>query len=258
MIVEHVILPVRAGREAEFEAAFANARQLIEASDGCRGLSLSRGVEHPETYLLLVEWDSVDAHEIGFRGSPAYGKWSALLHGFYDPFPTVTHFGPLAASGLRAGPRPETSTNGPHRQRTQRSTPAIWGRLVARTFALDGVVEGHSSVSPASSRAALLEGISTARAPETSLAHPGSPAEPVHLHGVDDTSIHLCLPSERAAELCDRGWGEPHQYADYGTEIMIYGPRDETELEFVIGVIGESVTWALQSNKDTLSDSTLT
>ena len=93
MILEHVILPVRADRSAEFEEAFAEARLLVEASAGFRGLSLTRGIEHPETYLLLIEWDSLDAHETGFRGSPAYARWSELLHGFYDPFPKVTHFG---------------------------------------------------------------------------------------------------------------------------------------------------------------------
>ncbi len=248
MILEHVVLPVRAGREAEFEAAFAQARPLIEASAGCRGLALTRGVEHPETYLLLVEWDSVAAHEIGFRGSPAYSNWSGLLHGFYDPFPTVVHFEPREATYSRAGVRPVTSTDGPHRQVTQKSPPALWGRLVARTFALPGVVEGHSTVSPASSRAVLLASHPELLAPETSLAPVGNPVELAHLHGVDDTSIHLCLPLERAADLSDRGWGEAHQYADYGTEVMIYGPRDESELEFVVGVIAESVHWAIEAN----------
>lgn len=252
MILEHVVLPVRAGREAEFEAAFADARLLIEASAGYRGLSLTRGVEHPETYLLLVEWDSMDAHETGFRGSPAYAKWSGLLHGFYDPFPRVTHFSPRARTEVRDGPRPETSTDGPHRQLSQQSTPALWGRLVARTFGLPLVVEGHSSVSPASSRAVLFAAGLELLVPETSLAPRGNPVEPVHLHGVDDTSIHLCLPPDRAALSCSRGWGEPHQYAEFGTEIMVYGPRDEPELEFVVGLIAESVQWAHESNVENI------
>lgn len=248
MILEHVVLPVHAGREAEFEVAFAEARQLIEASAGCRGVSLTRGVEHPETYLLLVEWDSVDAHETGFRGSPAYAKWSGLLHGFYDPFPTVTHFGSRAGAAIRSGPRPVTSVDGPHRQLSQQSTPALWGRLVARVFALPGVVEGHSSVSPASSRAVLLASLPQLRELETSLAPKGNPVEPAHLHGVGDTSIHLCLPHDRTALVCSRGWGEPHQYADHGTEIMVYGPRDEPELDFVVGLVAESVRWAIARN----------
>jgi heme-degrading monooxygenase HmoA len=96
-IVEHVILPVRPGSESEFEAAFAVARPLVSSMTGFRGLTLSRGIEHPSQYLLLIEWDSVEAHEIGFRGSPQYQEWRALLHHFYEPFPTVTHFAPRPA-----------------------------------------------------------------------------------------------------------------------------------------------------------------
>jgi len=113
MILEHVLLPVRADRSAEFEKAFAEARLLVEASAGFRGLSLTRGIEHPETYLLLIEWDSLDAHETGFRGSLAYERWSELLHGFYDPFPTVTHFGPQVSSAFHRAERPGISTEGP-------------------------------------------------------------------------------------------------------------------------------------------------
>ena len=250
MILEHVLLPVRVDRSVEFEAAFAEARHLVEASTGFRGLSLTRGVEHPETYLLLIEWDSLDAHETGFRGSAAYARWKELLHGFYDPFPTVTHFGSRASTAFRRGARPVTSTEGPHSQLSQRSTPALWGRLVARTFVLPGIVEGHSAVSPASSRAVLMAARPQLRAPETSLAPQGNPVEPVHLHGMDDTSIHLCLPPERAAELCDRGWAEPHHNADYGSEIMVYGPRDEPELEFIVGLISESIHWATKRNAE--------
>lgn len=91
------MLPVRSGEEAAFEAAFAEARPLIAASPGFLGLSLRRGIESPGHYLLLVEWRSVEDHEVGFRGSPGYGRWRGLLHRFYDPFPVVEHYGePLA------------------------------------------------------------------------------------------------------------------------------------------------------------------
>ena len=86
-VIEHAVLPVKPGREAEFETAFAEAKSIIAGMPGFRGLTLSRGVEHPETYLLLVRWDTVDDHEVGFRGSPEYQQWRALLHEFYEPFP---------------------------------------------------------------------------------------------------------------------------------------------------------------------------
>jgi hypothetical protein len=137
---------------------------------------------------------------------------------------------------------------------TQLSSPSLWGELVARTFQLDGVVEGHSQVSPPSSRAVFLIDQENERAPETSLA-PGRRLEPVHLHGVQDTSIHLCLPADRGRELTGLGWGEPHQYEDFGTEFMIYGPRDESELEFVLALIGESLAFARRPLHPTTSTS---
>jgi heme-degrading monooxygenase HmoA len=90
--LEQVVLPVKTGMEGAFELAFAEARHLVERAVGFRRMSLSRGVEEPSTYLLLIEWDDVDDHERGFRGSADYQQWSALLHPFYEPMPVVRHF----------------------------------------------------------------------------------------------------------------------------------------------------------------------
>jgi hypothetical protein len=143
----------------------------------------------------------------------------------------------------RQGVRPTTSDDGPHRQIDQRAPAALWGELVARVFSLDGVVECISQVSPPSSRGVFLVDVTEEISPGTSLA-PGRRLEPVHLHGVEDTSVHLVLPVERGEELVRLGWAEPHQYADFGTEFMVYGPRDEGELEAVLSVIEESLKFA--------------
>jgi heme-degrading monooxygenase HmoA len=96
MVVEHALLPVLPGREADFEAAFATAKGIIAGMPGFRGLTLSRCVERPGFYLLLVDWDRIEDHTEGFRGSAEYQQWRRLLHEFYDPFPTVEHFVPVA------------------------------------------------------------------------------------------------------------------------------------------------------------------
>jgi heme-degrading monooxygenase HmoA len=98
MITEHALLPVAPGREREFEQAFESAQHLIAASPGFLDLALLRGIESPSTYLLLVHWESVNDHEVGFRHSAAYEEWRALLHHFYDPFPTVEHYVEIAAA----------------------------------------------------------------------------------------------------------------------------------------------------------------
>lgn len=92
MVLERAELPVIPGREAEFEAAFATVRHLPAAIEGFVSLRLVRGVESPSLYILLIEWDSVDAHELGFRGSAEFQQWRATLHHFYEPFPVVEHF----------------------------------------------------------------------------------------------------------------------------------------------------------------------
>jgi 2-hydroxychromene-2-carboxylate isomerase/heme-degrading monooxygenase HmoA len=95
MILECAILDVKRGETAAFEGAFAEARALIAASEGCLSYELRRCVEKSERYLLLVRWRSLEDHTRGFRGSTAYQTWRALLHHFYDPMPTVEHYEPL-------------------------------------------------------------------------------------------------------------------------------------------------------------------
>jgi heme-degrading monooxygenase HmoA len=53
---------------------------------------LQRCLETPDRFLLLVWWETLEAHTVGFRGSPQYQEWRKQLHHFYDPFPTVEHF----------------------------------------------------------------------------------------------------------------------------------------------------------------------
>jgi heme-degrading monooxygenase HmoA len=64
---------------------------------GFRSLRLSRCVERPNRYLLLVEWRRLEDHTEGFRNSPEYESWRVLLHHFYDPFPVVEHYEDIAS-----------------------------------------------------------------------------------------------------------------------------------------------------------------
>ena len=92
MVTEIAVLNVIPGREAEFEAAFAQAKGLIAGAEGFRSLDLQRCLENRSRYFFRVEWERLEDHTDGFRNSPAYGEWKQLLHHFYDPFPTVEHF----------------------------------------------------------------------------------------------------------------------------------------------------------------------
>ena len=92
MILEVAILDVIPGREAEFEAAFAQAKAIISSMKGYVNHQLQRCVETEHRYILLVNWETIEDHTEGFRGSPEYQEWRKLLHHFYDPFPTVEHY----------------------------------------------------------------------------------------------------------------------------------------------------------------------
>jgi heme-degrading monooxygenase HmoA len=92
MILEHAVLDVRPGAEQRFERAFADAKSIIAAMPGFRSLALNRCIEQSTRYLLLVEWDRLEDHTEGFRGSREYEKWKELLHHFYEPFPVVEHY----------------------------------------------------------------------------------------------------------------------------------------------------------------------
>jgi len=97
-VLEVALLDVRPGQEPAFEDAFRKAQEIISSMPGYRSHELQRCVERASRYVLLVRWDTLEAHTQGFRGSPQYQQWKALLHHFYDPFPVVEHYVPVAGT----------------------------------------------------------------------------------------------------------------------------------------------------------------
>ncbi|MDM8010726.1 MAG: antibiotic biosynthesis monooxygenase [Parasphingorhabdus sp.] len=93
MIVEHAILQVRPGQSEAFVVALAKARPLVACQPGFQSIEVRPSAEDPARYLLLIEWDRIESHRHGFRRSPEYRQWSALLHQFYDPMPVISYYG---------------------------------------------------------------------------------------------------------------------------------------------------------------------
>lgn len=98
MILEMAILNVIPGQEDQFQADFQLAQHIISAMPGYLGHELQRCIEQPSRYLLLVHWQTLEAHVQGFRQSPQYQQWKTLLHHYYDPFPTVEHYATVFSS----------------------------------------------------------------------------------------------------------------------------------------------------------------
>ena len=69
-----------------------------------------------------------------------------------------------------------------------------------------------------------------------------------HIHPLPDGSLHAALPPETAEEAVHRGWAEQHPVARLGyipeNVVMIYAPRDEEELEIILGLVKESRRYA--------------
>lgn len=92
MIVEAAVLHIKHGQTQAFEQAFRQAEPIISGMKGYQMHELKKCVENDHQYLLLVRWDTLEDHTIGFRTSEAYLQWKQLLHHFYDPFPVVEHY----------------------------------------------------------------------------------------------------------------------------------------------------------------------
>lgn len=92
MILEAVMLHVKPGLESDFEATFKKASKIISSMDGYISHELHKCMEVKGKYLLLVRWETLESHTVGFRSSAEFQEWKKLLHHFYEPFPTVEHF----------------------------------------------------------------------------------------------------------------------------------------------------------------------
>ena len=95
MILEHALITIRPGTAVDFEDALVRARPIIAASHGFISLELHRGIEQPDQYLLLVEWESLDDHLVGFRESAAFTEWRALIGPYFESPPVAGHFAPV-------------------------------------------------------------------------------------------------------------------------------------------------------------------
>lgn len=93
MVVEIADINVAPGAEAQFIATYKRLSEIIATTPGCRSVRLTRGVESPSRFMLLVEWDSVDAHLTNFRAGPRYGEWRDEIGPFFVGAPQMEHFG---------------------------------------------------------------------------------------------------------------------------------------------------------------------
>jgi hypothetical protein len=140
----------------------------------------------------------------------------------------------------RSGSRPRTTSSNPHTQLDQNAPRALFDALAARIFALPDAEERRSLVSVAGARALWLRDGIAAGPPDAFMIE----REFAHLHPARDGSLHMALPRRRAETAIAAGWAELHPIARLGylpqTVVMVFGPRDDAELEIVYGLVLES------------------
>jgi heme-degrading monooxygenase HmoA len=92
MVVEIAEFRVPPGAEDDFLLAYRGVRGVLTSTGGCRSARMTRGVETPNRFVLLVEWDSLEAHTQNFRGSDRFTTWRRALAPFFAADPHVEHF----------------------------------------------------------------------------------------------------------------------------------------------------------------------
>ncbi len=92
MILELAILYIKDEQVNQFENDFDKAGIYISSIKGYGGHTLQKCIEQKNKYILLVNWETLYAHTIGFRESSQYREWKKFLHHYYDPFPIVEHY----------------------------------------------------------------------------------------------------------------------------------------------------------------------
>ncbi len=75
-----------------FVEAYLGARPILAETQGCRSVRMTHGIESPDRFVLLVEWDSVEAHEVNFRATERFARWRAAIGPFFAGPPRVEHF----------------------------------------------------------------------------------------------------------------------------------------------------------------------
>jgi heme-degrading monooxygenase HmoA len=91
MVLEVAQFDVQPGSETAFEAGYRSAVGAVLESAGLLSLRMTHGVETPTRFVLLVEWESLEAHQ-AFRDSDRFTTWRAGIGPHLAQPPHVEHF----------------------------------------------------------------------------------------------------------------------------------------------------------------------
>ncbi|MEM6633871.1 MAG: antibiotic biosynthesis monooxygenase [Bacteroidota bacterium] len=92
MILELAILHIKEEESSAFEQSLEKAQAVIQQAEGYLGHQFQQCIEEPNKYILLIHWQSVEAHEEGFRKSALFTEWRGLIGTYFAAPPEVQHY----------------------------------------------------------------------------------------------------------------------------------------------------------------------
>jgi heme-degrading monooxygenase HmoA len=99
VILEIADIRIPPGQQAAFDEAIQRGLEtVLSKSKGVKGWKVNKGLESPERYILMVFWETLEDHTIGFRQGPLFAQWRAIVGPFFAQPPVVEHFELLAKS----------------------------------------------------------------------------------------------------------------------------------------------------------------
>lgn len=93
MVVEIAEFRVHPNDHEKFGVALrSGVDSILAKAHGYQSHRILAGIESPGRYLLMVEWASIEDHMVGFRESPAFARWRAVIGPFFFAPPDMEHF----------------------------------------------------------------------------------------------------------------------------------------------------------------------
>jgi heme-degrading monooxygenase HmoA len=92
MVLEVALIDITPGQELDFAATYAQAKSILATTPGLRSVRMTQGIETPSRFVLLVEWDTVEAHSENFRATERFGQWRGMIGPYFANPPHVEHF----------------------------------------------------------------------------------------------------------------------------------------------------------------------
>lgn len=93
MVLEIADIRIQPGQQQAFATAIEHGlTTVIARAQGCSGFKVHHSLESPDRFVLQIWWNTLEDHTIGFRQSPLFAEWRAIVGPYFAAPPVVEHF----------------------------------------------------------------------------------------------------------------------------------------------------------------------